>query len=86
MKLQPEAEASHFENALCISMLCKVMIVHVSCTCIGELVKLLIVSTVTKYLEFKSVESSYVFYKNKLHKIPATDQEALRTGKNFPCA
>ncbi|XP_033644809.1 rab GDP dissociation inhibitor alpha-like [Asterias rubens] len=45
----------------------------------GELVKILILSGVTRYLEFKSVEGSYVYYKKKIHKIPACESEALRT-------
>ncbi|XP_022080959.1 rab GDP dissociation inhibitor alpha-like [Acanthaster planci] len=45
----------------------------------GELVRMLILSGVTRYLEFKSIESSYVFYKGKLSKIPASDTEALKT-------
>eukprot|EP00057_Strongylocentrotus_purpuratus_P029005 XP_011683479.1 PREDICTED: rab GDP dissociation inhibitor alpha [Strongylocentrotus purpuratus] len=44
----------------------------------GQLVKLLIHSGVTRYLEFKSVEGSYVFKKGgNIHKIPASEKEAL---------
>lgn len=44
----------------------------------GQLVKLLIHSGVTRYLEFKSVEGSYVFKKGgKVHKVPSTESEAL---------
>jgi len=49
----------------------------------GELTKLLIKSNVTKYLEFKQIEGSYVFKRDgkhgKLHKVPASDKEALST-------
>lgn len=46
----------------------------------GQLVKLLIHTGVTRYLEFKSVEGSYVYKKGgKIHKVPTTAQEALAT-------
>jgi len=35
---------------------------------------------VTRYLEFKSVEGSYVLKGGKVHKVPATETEALSTG------
>jgi Rab GDP dissociation inhibitor len=45
----------------------------------GLLVKMLIHTDVTRYLEFKSVEGSYVFKSNpdKLYKVPVTGEEAL---------
>lgn len=43
----------------------------------GVLVKILIKTDVTRYLEFKSVDGSYVFTQNKVNKVPATAQEAL---------
>ncbi|CAG0881141.1 unnamed protein product [Darwinula stevensoni] len=45
----------------------------------GQLVKLLIHTGVTRYLEFKSVEGSYVLGKggSKLSKVPADEREAL---------
>lgn len=47
----------------------------------GQLVKLLIHTGVTRYLEFKSVDGSYVYRKDKkddpLHKVPANETEAL---------
>ena len=45
----------------------------------GQLVKILIGSGVTRYLEFKSVEGSYVFQDGKVHKVPATETEALQS-------
>ncbi|XP_071491403.1 rab GDP dissociation inhibitor beta-like [Diadema antillarum] len=46
----------------------------------GQLVKLLIHSGVTRYLEFKSVAGSYVYKKGgKIHKVPASEKEALAT-------
>jgi Rab GDP dissociation inhibitor len=46
----------------------------------GLLVKLLIHTGVTRYLEFKSVEGSYVFKEGKIHKVPADEKEALASG------
>jgi len=44
----------------------------------GELTKLLIHTDVTRYLEFKQIEGSYVFKKGgNIHKVPASDKEAL---------
>ena len=43
----------------------------------GQLVKLLIHTGVTRYLEFKSVEGSYVYKDQKIHKVPSTEAEAL---------
>jgi Rab GDP dissociation inhibitor len=43
----------------------------------GNLVKILLHSKVTRYLEFKSVDGSYVFKDGKVQKVPATPAEAL---------
>lgn len=43
----------------------------------GQLVKLLIHTGVTKYLEFKVVDGSYVFKGDKISKVPADEKEAL---------
>lgn len=45
----------------------------------GQLVRVLIRTTVTRYLEFKAVDGSYVLNKGKVNKVPATDYEALRS-------
>ncbi|KAJ8615971.1 hypothetical protein MRB53_035343 [Persea americana] len=45
----------------------------------GNLVRVLIHTDVTKYLSFKAVDGSYVFNKGKVHKVPATDMEALKS-------
>lgn len=34
---------------------------------------------VTKYLEFKAVDGSFVLSKNGVQKVPATDMEAFRS-------
>jgi len=44
----------------------------------GLLVQMLLHTDVTRYLEFKSVEGSYVYRRGgKIYKVPATDTEAL---------
>lgn len=43
----------------------------------GQLVKLLIHSGVTRYLEFKCIEGSYVYKKGKINKVPSNEKEAL---------
>ena len=55
----------------------------VSCVCsLGQLVKLLIHSGVTRYLEFKCVDGSYVYKKGgKIYKVPATEKEVLASSK-----
>ncbi len=45
----------------------------------GNLVRVLVHTDVVKYLEFKSVDGSYVVNKNRMEKVPATDMEALRS-------
>lgn len=46
----------------------------------GQLVKLLIHTGVTRYLEFKSLEGSFVVRGGKIHKVPADEREALQSG------
>ena len=43
----------------------------------GKLVKALIYTDVTKYLEFKAVDGSYVLNKGRVYKTPVTPNEAL---------
>ena len=45
----------------------------------GELTKFLIFTDVTKYLEFKQVDGSYVYRGGKVYKVPANEREALAT-------
>lgn len=49
----------------------------------GSLVKLLIHTGVTRYLEFKSIEGSYVCKAGKVYKVPADEMEALSTSKSI---
>jgi Rab GDP dissociation inhibitor len=44
-------------------------------------VKLLIYTGVTRYLEFKCLEGSYVCKGNKVYKMPADEKEALTTSR-----
>lgn len=48
----------------------------------GQLVKLLIHTGVTRYLEFKSCEGSYVYKGGKIFKVPADEKEALTSSNN----
>jgi len=43
----------------------------------GNLVKMLLHTKVTRYLEFKSIAGSYVYKDGTVHKVPATAGEAL---------
>jgi len=45
----------------------------------GLLVKMLLHTNTTKYMEFKSVDGSYVFQDNKLNEVPVTAQAALNS-------
>jgi len=45
----------------------------------GILVKMLIHTDVTRYLDFRSVAGSYVYTGGKIYKVPATDTEALKS-------
>ncbi|KAM3877789.1 rab GDP dissociation inhibitor beta [Diretmus argenteus] len=43
----------------------------------GQLVKILVHTDVTRYLDFKVIEGSYVYKAGKVHKVPATEADAL---------
>ncbi|KAJ3680812.1 hypothetical protein LUZ60_015301 [Juncus effusus] len=45
----------------------------------GALVRVLIHTNVTKYLNFKAVDGSFVYQNGKIYKVPATDVEALKS-------
>jgi len=45
----------------------------------GKLVRVLVHTDVTKYLEFRAVDGSYVCVKGKVNKVPSNDYEALRS-------
>nr|XP_019957039.1 PREDICTED: rab GDP dissociation inhibitor beta-like [Paralichthys olivaceus] len=42
----------------------------------GQLVKILVHTEVTRYLDFKVVEGSYIYKAGKVHKVPATEEDA----------
>ena len=45
----------------------------------GELVKILVYTEVTRYLEFKQIAGSYVYRDGYIAKVPANEMEALRS-------
>mmetsp|Transcript_46545 Transcript_46545/g.110892 ORF Transcript_46545/g.110892 Transcript_46545/m.110892 type:complete len:499 (-) Transcript_46545:89-1585(-) len=45
----------------------------------GKLVKMLVMTSVNRYLEFKQVDGSYVLKDGKVNKVPATDMEGAST-------
>lgn len=56
----------------------------------GQLVKMLLYTEVTRYLDFKVVEGSFVYKGGKIYKVPSTEAEALASSnqlikKAFDC-
>lgn len=49
----------------------------------GQLVKMLLYTEVTRYLDFKVVEGSFVYKGTKIFKVPSTETEALASSKTF---
>ncbi|KAF3689875.1 Rab GDP dissociation inhibitor beta [Channa argus] len=45
------------------------------CLAAGQLVKILVHTGVTRYLDFKVVEGSYVYKAGKVHKVPVTEED-----------
>jgi len=45
----------------------------------GKMVEILIKTDVTRYLEFKAVDGSFVVAEGKVHKVPTTSSEALKS-------
>ncbi|CAH8479222.1 unnamed protein product [Schistosoma turkestanicum] len=45
----------------------------------GKLVKILVHTGVTRYLEFRSVEGSHVYHAGRVYKVPCNESEALNT-------
>lgn len=52
----------------------------------GQLVKMLLYTEVTRYLDFKVVEGSFVYKGGKIYKVPSTETEALASSEPFLCA
>jgi hypothetical protein len=47
----------------------------------GQLVKMLLYTEVTRYLDFKVVEGSFVYKGGKIYKVPSTETEALASSE-----
>ena len=43
---------------------------------------MLLITEVTRYLDFKVVEGSYVYKKGSIYKVPSTETEALASSKS----
>lgn len=58
------------------------------CVCVaaGQLVKMLLYTEVTRYLDFKVVEGSFVYKGGKIYKVPSTETEALASSKSSDCS
>lgn len=52
-------------------------------TLTGQLVKMLLFTEVTRYLDFKVTEGSFVYKGGKIYKVPSTEAEALASSKHF---
>lgn len=46
----------------------------------GQLVKMLMYTEVTRYVDFKMIEGSYVYKAGKVHKVPATEEDVQASG------
>ena len=64
---------------LCCCCCCVLACCAVLCCAAGNLVKVLLHTKVTKYLEFKSVTGSFVAKGGKPYKVPATASEAIQS-------
>ncbi|XP_072285296.1 rab GDP dissociation inhibitor alpha-like isoform X2 [Pyxicephalus adspersus] len=51
----------------------------------GQLVKMLLYTKVTRYLDFKVVEGSFVYKGGKIYKVPSTETEALASSLMDMC-
>lgn len=48
----------------------------------GQLVRMLLITKVTRYLDFKVIDGSFVYKQSKIYKVPSTETEALASGKS----
>ncbi|CAM9938962.1 unnamed protein product, partial [Choristocarpus tenellus] len=69
----PPAELGHPTRDYNVDLIPKFLMAN------GNLVKMLLKTKVTRYLEFKTVDGSYVVKGGKINKVPATPDEALKT-------
>lgn len=44
------------------------------------MVKILVHTEVTRYVDFKVIQGSYIYKAGKLHKVPGTEEEAHASG------
>lgn len=51
------------------------------CDFLGQLVKMLLYTEVTRYMDFKVIEGSFVYKGGKIYKVPSTEAEALASSK-----
>lgn len=42
---------------------------------------MLLITKVTRYLDFKVIDGSFVYKQSKIYKVPSTEAEALASGK-----
>lgn len=49
----------------------------------GQLARMLLITSVTRYLDFKVVTGSYVYKNRSIFKVPSTETEALTSSKSF---
>ena len=47
----------------------------------GQLVRMLLITQVTRYLDFKVIEGSFVYKKGAIYKVPVTETEALASSE-----
>lgn len=47
----------------------------------GQLVRMLLITQVTRYLDFKVIEGSFVYKKGSIYKVPSTETEALASSE-----
>ena len=47
----------------------------------GPMVKMLVHTEVTKYMDFKMIEDIFVYKAGKLYKVPATEADVHNSGK-----
>lgn len=58
------------------------MLIFFLCLCVlGQLVRMLLITQVTRYLDFKVIEGSFVYKKGNIYKVPSTEAEALASSK-----
>ena len=47
----------------------------------GQVVKMLLFTKVTRYLDFRVTEGRFVYKRGKIYKVPSTEAEALASSK-----